>query len=152
LEGEKDMINDMWRTIQEDIEVLTYCANGKKIPNVKDGDQNHRVRIAAIRMIAAIATAFLGLWTLSILSVIVTFPLKILFNLALAVSCCVLAHDIFVLSRNNANPSQNSWFNFFNYFKGNAAVNEERARQYTRGTILRPVWVWLYLYRNAIAS
>lgn len=143
------MIYGLLHTIQEDAVVLAHWIGGK---NVSEGgeDQQERVQIAASRMLAFIGMAFGSLWTLSLLTFVVTLPAKIVMKLATAVGVYALAHDIFIMSQNASQQTfrESVSSRLMGLFRGQEALEEERAEQFTHGTFLQPFWMWIYAHRN----
>lgn len=116
--------------------------------------QLKRVQVAAFRMLATFGMAIGGLWTLSIITFVVTFPIKILFKLTLAVSLYAFFHDVFILSQNYNHPDfrkdqEKPWL-FGLATKKYKLTEEELANKLTPGTYCQPAWMWLYLNRNAV--
>ncbi len=144
------MIYGLLQTVQEDIQVLQHWIKKEKIPNLKEEDQEHRIQVATARMFAGIAMAFGGLWTFSLLTFIIGIPVKIALNLAMAVGLYALAHDVFVMSHNAVRPEFQKGLQakLMELFKGNEVREKERACQFTQGTFLQPVWMWLYVHRH----
>ncbi len=146
------MIYEVVSTFQADLKVLKHWFRKEQIPNLVNNEQEHRIQVAAARMIADIAMVFGALWALSILTFIVTIPLKIALNLALAVNFYALAHDVFIMSHNFAQSNLNKSEKLWDLFKGQKINDEARARQFTQGTFLQPVWMWLYVHRNQLTT
>lgn len=116
--------------------------------------QQKRVQVAAGRMLATVGMAFGGLWTLSIITFVVTFPIKILFKLTAAVSIYAFCHDIFILCQNYNHPDfrkdqEKPWL-FGLATKKYQLTEEELANKLTPGTYFQPAWMWIYLNGKAV--
>jgi hypothetical protein len=146
------MIYGLIQTIQEDTSVLTNWMRGQKNPPLANDDQSDRIQVAAFRMIASFVMALGALWTLSLLAFVATIPLKFTLRLAVAVSLYALAHDVFIMSQNSTQTDFRQGFQarLFNLFRGQEAIQEERARQFTHGTFLQPLWMYIYAKKNDI--
>lgn len=144
------MIYDVVQILQADTEVLKSWFTGKKVPDVKDEDQEHRIQVAAARCFAAFAMSLAALWTLSILTFVVTLPLKIACHLAVAVALYAAAHDVFVMSHNASHTDFRDEVkaHLYGLFKGHEVNEKDRALEFTRGTLLQPAWMWLYVHRH----
>lgn len=150
------MIYGLFQHVQEDGAVLWQkFVKGEKIANVRDEEQRHRVEVAAARMFAALAMAFMGLWALSILTFVVTLPLQIALKLALAVSGYVLAYDVFKMCQNSMNAKakpDSLTTKFFDLWKGQEVNDQKKILKFTNGTILQSGWMWLYFHRHEIVK
>ena len=146
------MIYGLVQTIQEDTSFLSNWMIGVGIPDVNSDDQQHRIQVAALRMIAVMTMTLGVLWTVSILIFAVTVPLKLALRLAIAVGIYAMAHDVFIMSHNYAQPGFRVGYSarLFNVFRGQEVIQEERARQFTHGTLLQPLWMWIYAKRNEV--
>ncbi len=146
------MIYNLMQTVNEDLEVLKCWKDGKDIPNVNPADRQHRIEVAASRMIASVAMAFGGLWAISILTFVATIPLKAAFNLIVAVALYAIARDIFVMAHNSSEPSFKQQVSnaFSGLIRGRDVQEQKRAMEFTHGTFLQPAWMWLYVHRHDI--
>jgi len=145
------MIHGMLEIIGQDATVLTHWVTGEEIELELDEEMGQRVQLAAFRMLAAVAMAFGALWSLQILTFVVTFPIKVLFKLSFAVAFYASAHDVFIMSQNANQPDftpQKAKPYLFGLFRGNEVSEEDLARKFTHGTFLQPLWMWLYVNRN----
>lgn len=140
------------RTFQDDLQVIKCWATGKEIQAVKNEDREHRIQVAAMRMITTVGMVYGGLWALSILTYVITLPLRIAFKLAVAVGMYALAHDVFLMSQNahQSEFSRKNGENLFDLFR--SSHDEDRARNLTAGTYGQSFWMNLYMHRDQITS
>lgn len=145
------MIHGMMEYVRADTVVLIHWLKGEAVALEPGEEIAQRVQLAAFRMMAAIAMAFGALWSLQILTFVVTFPIKVIFKLSFAVAFYAAAHDVFIMSQNanqNDFTPQKPKPYLFGLFSGNEVSEEELARKFTHGTFLQPLWMWLYVHRN----
>ena len=149
------MIYGLIGDLKSDGSVLIHWFKGEDIVLDIDEEKDQRVQLAAFRVLAAVAMAFGAIWALQIITFVVTFPIKVLLQLALAVGFYAGAHDVFIMSK-NANqdgftPKKQKPY-LFGLFRGHEVSEEEQARKFTHGTFLQPIWMWLYVKRNKISN
>lgn len=147
------MIHGMIATIRADASVLIHWFKGEEFDLEPGEEREQRVQLAAFRMLAAITMALGALWAIQIVTFVVTFPAKILFQLVLAISLYAVAHDVFIMSQ-NANQQDFTPLKpkpyLFGLFRGQEVTEEEQARKFTHGTFVQPIWMWLYVNRNVM--
>lgn len=149
------MIHGMMTTVMDDSSVLTHWLKGKEFDLEVGETKEQRVQLAAFRMFAALAMAFGAVWTLQIITFVLTFPIKILFQLSLAVGFYAAAHDVFVMSQNanqhDFTPQKQKPY-LYRLFWGQEISEEQQALKFTHGTFLQPIWMWLYVNRNKLPT
>lgn len=150
------MIYGLFRTIEDDGRLLTRWVNGKVFNGPQVNESSQKIQDAALRMLAVSAMLFSGLWLLKIMTFLVTVPFGILFKLSVAISIYALSHDVFIMIQNHAQEAQKGiaqgvYEGALRYLRGMNAQPEDQARQFTHGTYLQPVWMYLYVNRNIIA-
>ncbi len=144
------MIYGFVQVIKEDISLLSHWIRGQEIPNAGN-DAVLRIQTAALRVLASLGMLWGALWGISILVFVATIPLQAILKLATAVGLYALGHDIFVMIQNASQRHlmqelRAGWA----FMHGFHALEEERARQFTNGTFLQPMWMWLYVNRNIV--
>lgn len=148
------MIHGITTALRADTSILTRWLRGQEIDLEVDEQKEQRIQLAAFRMLAAIAMVFGALWAIQIITFVVTFPIKVLFQLSLAVCFYAAAHDVFVMSQNANQPGftpQKPKPYLFGLFRGKEVDEEEQARKFTHGTFFQPIWMWLYVNSNKIS-
>jgi hypothetical protein len=147
------MIHGMVTAIRSDTKILTHWLRGEAFDLQPGEEKEQRVQLAAFRMLAAITMVFSALWALHIITFVVTFPVKVLVQLSLAVGFYAAAHDVFIMSQNanqvDFTPMKPKPY-LFGLFKGQEVSDEEQARKFSHGTFFQPIWMWLYVNRSKI--
>ncbi len=149
------MIYGLFRTIEDDGRLLTRWVNEKVFKGPKVNENSQKIQDAALRMLAVSAMFFSGLWLLKIMTLMVTVPLGILFKSSVAISIYALSHDVFIMIQNHAQEAQKgiaqgAYEGALRYLRGVNVQPEDQARQFTHGTYLQPIWMYLYVNRNII--
>lgn len=143
------MIHGLWQTLKEDSSVIYRWGKGEEVPLKADEELDGRVQLAFFRVIAALVMVVGAAWTLQIITFVVTFPIKVLLKLSLAVAFYAAAHDVFVMSQNsnetNFTPQKPKKPYLFGLFKGEEVSELDLAKKFTHGTFLQPLWIWLYV-------
>lgn len=148
------MLHGVWPTLKEDSSIMILWFKGENVPLKSDEELDQRVQLAAFRLLAAIAMVFAATWVVQIITFVVTFPLKVLLKLSIAVAVYAAAHDIFIMSQNSNEPTftpqKPKKPYLFGLFKGQEVNEYDLARKFTHGTFLQPLWIWLYVKSKKI--
>lgn len=149
------MIHGIIDAIKSDTTIFMHWCKGEDMELQPDEEKEQRIELAAFRMLAAIAMVFTALWALKLITFAVSVPGDVLLKLAFAVSIYAVAHDVFIMSE-NANQQgftpQKAKPYLFGLFKGQEVSEAEQARKFSHGTLLQPIWMWLYVNRNRIGN
>ena len=143
------MIYNILNIVREDSTVLIQWGKGESLPEIKKEDQQQRVQVAAARMLAVIGMVFGGIWALQIITFVVTFPIKVLLKLAFAIYFYAMAYDVFKMSQNYSSFKQEGG-RFLDFLRAKQEIEEEIGLKYTHGTLLQPLWMWLYVNRHKL--
>jgi hypothetical protein len=137
------MIPDFVNTVQKDVICIYEYTQSDKHTE----DQDQRVCLAALRMIAAFGMAVA---TVVGITACTATPVGSIFILATAVALYAVSHDAFVMAVNAEKKAfsqvtavaQGIIKDFADVFMGNKSVNDAPRHPITAGTLFRPLWDW----------
>ncbi len=142
-----NIIENISTTFQEDVVFFAKAITGR-LP--KEEHLQTKICLAVTRMFALLGMAFMGVGVISALSMVATAPMGAVLTMALALSGCVLAHDIFILAK-NATKQMNIpnlilakgkafWQDLLDFQHGKKPLNGVPRQAITEGTHFRILW------------
>lgn len=140
------MINGFFHTIQRDLINVAQAINNDAPRNQ---EQNERISMAALRIIASATMGVGSLIAVSTLSFFAAAPVSAVLTVAIGVGVYALGHDVFILAQrfedleNPFNALENGTRGFFrdvgNFFTNNP-VGNGRIEDLAADTFFQPMW------------
>lgn len=136
------MIYHFIQTIPEDTHILSQWIKGESVSEDDGKDQQQKVHVAALRMLACLGMAFGALWGVSLFTFVLSVFLTILWRLSTAVGMYAISHDVFIMCQNvSQEPQLLSLFRE----RGQEEVEDQLLHQLTDGTLIQPFWTeWVF--------
>jgi len=141
------MINGFFNTVQTDAVLVLNHFKGKLDANQ---EQDQKVALAAVRLIASLGMLLGGLTVLTAAPYLAAAPVGALLKMALGAGMYALSHDAFVMAQNTSDQQHVGKVVFAgvkgfihdikDLLDGKKGVNDAARHPVTENTFFRPLW------------
>ena len=145
------MIEKFFTTVQEDMVLVIDRISGQETKDeVANSEQDKKVALAAIRIIAAFGMVIGIITGASAIPFLATATVGALFKMTLGAAIYAIFHDLFVMSKNATDQrsavnavgavAKSIFSDVVDLFTGKKDIKDAPRQPVTENTIFRPLW------------